>query len=239
MNKFLLACALAALSALNLRATESALEELGDAVTPLAAAALRLPAAGEPVRYGPDQEKAGIPGKYAYLDPQRLVPENLLAAALEYYDANFARIGNTAYLSVADFSKFSGHPRFFIIDMKAGSVKAMRVAHGEGSDPGDTGYATIFSNTPESKQTSLGFYSTSDLYSGAYGHSMRLNGLSPTNSNARSRNIVVHGYGPVAETGARIGLSQGCLAVSPALIEEVLAALKGGSIIYAGLSAAD
>ncbi|MEI7527468.1 MAG: murein L,D-transpeptidase catalytic domain-containing protein [Elusimicrobiota bacterium] len=239
MNKFLLACALAAISALNLRAADSALEELGDAVTPFAAEALVPPAASAPVRHELAPEKAGIPEKYAYLDPRRLVPANLLAAALEYYDGNLPKIGNTAYLSVVDFSKFSGLPRFFIIEMKTGSVRALRVAHGEGSDPGDTGYAAIFSNTPASKQSSLGFYSTGELYSGAYGRSMRLDGLSPTNSNARSRNIVVHGYAGVVETGAQIGLSQGCLAVGLPQIGEVIASLKGGSIIYAGLSAAD
>lgn len=175
--------------------------------------------------------------KYAYLDPDGLVPAALLAQALAYYDSHRGKVKNPYYLSVVDFGKYAGEKRFFIIDMRTGGVKALLVSHGLGSDPGNTGYAEAFSNTPESKQSSLGFYRTGGVYYGKFGLSMRLYGLSASNSNAAARHIVVHGYALVTEAYA--GPSWGCLAVSLSAIEDVVSKLKGGSIIYAGRQAAE
>lgn len=183
--------------------------------------------------------RPGIPEKYLHLDPMREVPDALLAAALEYFDANHKRIRNRNYLSVLDFSRHSSGKRFFIIDMRSGEVLGIRVAHGSGSDPENTGFATLFSNVPESKKSSLGFYLANESYFGMWGLSVRLDGLSPTNSKARARNIVLHGYAPVLEADIQPGASWGCLAVSLSVIEDVAAKLHGGSLIYAGLSEAE
>lgn len=177
---------------------------------------------------------ASLPVKYAHLDPERMVPADLLETAVAYYDANFKRIRNHNYLSVVDFSKFAGQKRFFLINMQTGEVKALLVSHGEGSDPTNTGYATLFSNNPRSKQSSLGFYLTGGTYYGKFKLAMRLTGLSRGNSRASSRAIVVHGYTPVTERYA--GPSWGCLAVAPAEMADVAKKIKNGSIIYAGVS---
>ena len=222
---------LAALSFLPLRsAAQSAIGQLGGSA-PAAADTLFPPQASAP------QPAAAQPAKYSHLDPDKIVPEDLLAAALRYYDANFKKIKNTGYLSVIDFSRHATVRRFFIVDMKTGAVEAMRVAHGFGSDPDYDGLATEFGNKKNSRMSSLGFYRTAEVYSGMFGRSMRLDGLSATNSNARERAVVVHGYGPVMDTGNNVGFSEGCPAVSPANINKVIDSLKGGSIIYAGLSA--
>jgi len=180
-----------------------------------------------------------LPVKYDYLDTEHQVPSNLLVTALAYYDANLRRIGNTRYLSVVDFSKHSSKKRLFIIDMKTGSVKVIHVAHGEGSDPGNTGYATLLSNEPGSNKSSLGFYKIGEIYSGAYGRSMRMDGLSSTNSNARSRNIVFHSFAFAVGLDVPLWTSWGCLVVSQSMIDELIAKLHGGSIVYAGLSGND
>jgi hypothetical protein len=190
-----------------------------------------MPGLPEPV---PGTISALPEGKYAYLDPERQVPRNLLLTALAYYDSHLKRIENHSFISIVDFTKNAFQKRLFIIDMKTGAVRALLVSHGEGSDPENTGKPTSFSNTPGSKQSSLGFYRTGGTYLGKFKLSMQLDGLSPSNSQARSRRIVVHGYEPVTERYA--GPSWGCLAVAPSEIERVVAALKGGSIIYAGLS---
>jgi hypothetical protein len=113
------------------------------------------------------------------------------------------------------------------------------VAHGRGSDPDGDGFATKFSNAPESKASSLGFYLTGPLYNGSHGRSMRLIGLSQTNSNVLARAVVVHESAYVQEASVLQGRSFGCLAVSTAEIRNVLAALNGGALIYAGLSNSD
>jgi hypothetical protein len=68
---------------------------------------------------------------------------------------------------------------------------------------------------------------------------MRLIGLSQTNSNVLARAVVVHESAYVQEASVLQGRSFGCLAVSTAEIRNVLAALNGGALIYAGLSNSD
>lgn len=181
-------------------------------------------------------EKESILSKYQYLDPKHEVPTDLLEKAVTYYDTNLTKIANKNYLSVIDFAKKSSLKRFFIIDMKTGAVWAIHTAHGKGSDTNGDGFAEKFSNTANSNMSSLGFYRAAETYSGKHGLSMRLDGLSSTNSNARSRAIVVHAADYVSEKNVIQGRSWGCPAVASENRDSVIAKLKGGSIIYAGLS---
>ncbi len=174
--------------------------------------------------------------KYSYVDPSGKIPKVLLNEALAFYDLNRAKIANRRYLSVVDFSQFSGSQRFFRIDMQDGSVWGGWVAHGSGSDPAFSGYATKFSNASGSNATSLGFYLTAETYSGAHGLSLRLDGLSTTNSNVRERAIVIHGADYVHDSNSKQGRSWGCLAFPMNDRDFIVNSLKAGSLIYAGLS---
>ena len=111
------------------------------------------------------------------------------------------------------------------------------VAHGRGSDPTHTGWLERFSNDPGSYATSSGAFRTGSLYVGAHGHSMRLDGLDPTNSNAASRAIVVHGAWYVSEVmighSGMLGRSEGCFAVSNSSLAEIISVLGPGRLIYA------
>ena len=112
------------------------------------------------------------------------------------------------------------------------------VAHGRGSDPSHTGFLHRFSNESGSNCTSEGAYRTADYYNGAHGHSMRVEGLEATNSNAEARAIVVHGawyVSPdmIAQHGM-LGRSEGCLAVAEADLPAVLNRLGPGRLIVAG-----
>lgn len=164
------------------------------------------------------------------------VPEDLKRKAMDYFNANSGRINNKRYIGIVDFAAHSSRDRFWILDLQTGSEHAMHVAHGTGSDPDGDGYATRFSNVPNSRASSLGFYLTGDLYTGKHGRSMRLHGLSETNSNALSRAVVLHDSNYVREGNYRAGRSFGCLAVANSEIATALAALRGGALIYAGLS---
>ncbi len=167
------------------------------------------------------------------------IPEDLKRKALEYFSANQDKVKNKNYIGIVDFTAHSSRARFFILNMQNGEVHAMRVAHGKGSDPDGDGYATKFSNVPESKASSLGFYLTGALYTGSHGKSMRLLGQSSTNSNALSRAVVLHESAYVREANMTQGRSFGCLAVSTTEIRTALHTLNGGALIYAGLSGSE
>ena len=145
--------------------------------------------------------------------------------------------------AVLDFSARSSTPRFHVIDRASGQVlQSFRVSHGHGSEgKRDDGYAEVFSNEPGSNASSLGLYRTGETYrSNVYpGLSMRLDGLSPTNSNARSRFIVIHEaryMDPESWKGKKMGRpgrSEGCFVFSKADRDAVISHLGGGALIYA------
>lgn len=172
-------------------------------------------------------------GRFAHLDPEGLVPAQMLAEALAYFEANEEKIENTSYLTVVDFSAHSGKQRFFVVDMTSGAVDTHVVAHGSGSDADNDGVAEKFSNVPGSNASSVGFYLASEVYSGKWGRSMRLDGLSPTNSNARPRAVVFHGGDYVENTRAVQGRSWGCLVLPLDEKDAVIDILHGGSLLYA------
>lgn len=173
-------------------------------------------------------------GRAGAIDPNHEVPAALLNRALAFYEKNQSHIKNGKYLTVVNFSRFSGHGRMYIINMSSGEVTSLHVAHGIGSDRENTGVAHHFSNKTGSNMSSLGFYRTAETYNGIHGLSLRLDGLSDTNSNVRNRDIVIHGANYVYDEETKAGRSAGCLAVSMANHSRVVNMLKEGSIIYAG-----
>ncbi len=171
--------------------------------------------------------------KYYYVDTKKEINRTALNIALGHYDKMKNNLDNKDYLTVIDFSKHSGKKRFYVIDMNSGKVDSYHTAHGSGGDPDHDGYANKFSNTPESKMSSLGLYMTAETYSGQHGHSLRLDGLSSTNSNARKRAIVVHGADYVDENASKMGRSWGCPALSMDYYYDVIETIKDGSLMYA------
>ena len=173
---------------------------------------------------------------YSYVDPTRIIPAKLRDAALAYFDVNKKNFANQKYITVVDFSAHSSKSRFYIVDMATGKVTALHVAHGKGSDTNNDGYAERFSNKSGSEQSSVGFYRVSETYSGNHGYSVRLDGLSSTNSNVRARAIVIHPADYVSERSSKAGRSWGCLALDPSYSSKVIGMLKSGSMLYANTS---
>lgn len=137
------------------------------------------------------------------------------------------------YWAVVDFNRRSSEERFFIYDLKGRSSKKFLVAHGKKSGEA---YATKFSNVIGSNCSSLGVYKTLDVYQGKHGTSLHINGLDDTNSNAYERAVVIHKADyvvPDYKGTGRAGRSDGCLAVNPRDIAEVIDCLKNGSYINA------
>jgi hypothetical protein len=165
------------------------------------------------------------------------IAPGLLRRALDALERHRDSISHRDFIGVADFSLPSSAPRFHLVNLADGSVRSHLVAHGRGSDPSHTGWLERFSNEPRSNATSAGAYRTASLYVGAHGHSMRLDGLDPTNSNALSRAIVVHGAWYVNEAmighSGMLGRSEGCFAVADSSLPEIMARLGPGRLIYA------
>ena len=138
-------------------------------------------------------------------------------------------------LSIADMSQPSCQKRLYVINMQTQQLLINTlVAHGRNSGEAK---AAKFSNTPESLQSSLGFYITGGTYLGNNGFSMRLKGMEPGfNDQAENRAIVMHGAPYVNEDIARktgrIGRSWGCPAVSVQEHQQIINLVKNGSCLY-------
>jgi hypothetical protein len=138
-------------------------------------------------------------------------------------------------VGVADFSRPSNEPRLHLVDTRTGAVTSLLVAHGRGSDPAHSGWLQRFSNDFGSYASCAGAFRTGDLYVGAHGRSMRLIGLEATNSNAESREIVVHAAPYVSPQMLRqfgkLGRSEGCFALDARDLPTVLDRLGPGRLL--------
>jgi hypothetical protein len=138
-------------------------------------------------------------------------------------------------LTIVDFNKSSTQKRLWIIDLANQKLLFNTlVAHGRGS--GDN-FANKFSNLPNSHQSSLGFYVTSDIYRGKHGLSMRLDGMDKGfNSNAKERAVVIHGADYVSEEfvnkHGRLGRSHGCPALPVELTSTIIDNIKGQTCLF-------
>ncbi|MBX2996469.1 MAG: murein L,D-transpeptidase catalytic domain family protein [Bdellovibrionaceae bacterium] len=172
--------------------------------------------------------------EFDHLDPRHIVPERPLRQALTYYKVNRESFTNRDYIVVIDFTQPSSNERLYVINMKTGEVDTHATSHGRGSDPKRVGRAQTFSNRNNSHASSLGFYRTAETYMGKHGYSLRLDGLSPTNSNARDRAVVVHAASYVRDNSRQMaGRSHGCPALDPRVLKTVVSKIKGGALMYA------
>lgn len=153
--------------------------------------------------------------------------------ALAYFKKYKSSFDNQTYITVIDFTKPSHKKRMFIVNLKTGGVESRLTSHGKGSDPRHTGKAVKFGNSHKSNMTSLGFYRTLGVYKGKNGQSLKLQGLSKTNSNALARAVVMHKAKYVSERAGRAGRSQGCFAMDASVFNGAIKKIKGGSLVYA------
>ncbi|NEU07639.1 murein L,D-transpeptidase catalytic domain family protein [Flavihumibacter sp. R14] len=138
-------------------------------------------------------------------------------------------------LTIVDFNKRSSEKRLWIIDLANQKLLFNTlVAHGQGSG-GDV--PDKFSNLPNSHQSSLGFYVTSEIYQGKHGLSMKLDGMDKGfNTNAKERAVVIHGAEYVSEQfvsqHGRLGRSHGCPALPVELTGKIIDNIKGRTCLF-------
>jgi hypothetical protein len=165
------------------------------------------------------------------------LPFVALTSAMEVYRhlAKNGQIINEKVITIIDFTKPSHMERLFVIDLMAEKIRYRSlVAHGKNS--GER-YATSFSNSPQSHQSSLGYYLTGKPYMGRHGYSLVLDGLEKgINDNARKRAVVIHGAAYVSqrfiESCGRLGRSFGCPALPEELVTEVIDTIREKSLLF-------
>ncbi len=180
---------------------------------------------------------AGVRANALNGPPSSDINTALLARALAAMRRQSSQLRATDRLAVVDFTLPSKSPRMYLVDLRARTVHSVLGAQGLGSDPDYTGWLIRFSNVPGSLATSAGGYVTGPAYVGEHGHSLRLQGLDATNSNAEDRAIVIHSAWYVSQERAlstgKIGRSDGCFAVAQTSLEQVLSHLGTGRFLYA------
>lgn len=159
--------------------------------------------------------------KYAYTGYKKLLEEG--------------KLNKEGLITICDFSQSSKRKRLYLIDLNNYKILLNTyVAHGRNSG-GE--YAKKFSNKPESRQSSLGFYTTKRTYYGGHGLALTLSGLEPGfNDKAERRKIVVHGSKYIGDNFARwgkfMGRSFGCPAVPMKQSRMLIDAIKDGSCLF-------
>jgi hypothetical protein len=169
-------------------------------------------------------EKKGLKREaftYAYTGYKKLLEEG--------------EINKEGLITICDLSQSSRRKRLYLIDLNDYKLLLNTyVAHGRNSG-GE--YAKKFSNKPESRQSSLGFYTTKKTYYGGHGLALTLSGLEPGfNDKAERRKIVVHGSKYIGDNflrwGKFMGRSFGCPAVPMEQSTILINTIKDGSCLF-------
>lgn len=161
--------------------------------------------------------------------------EGFAEALKGYYRLKEQGMVKKEILTLIDFTLSSNTKRLWVINLATNTILFHSlVAHGK-----NTGeeFATKFSNKTSSLQSSLGFYTTGEVYTGKHGLSLKLDGLEKgVNCNARSRAVVIHGADYVSDffikDHKRLGRSQGCPALPNELALPIINTIKNQSILF-------
>lgn len=172
------------------------------------------------------------------LDPTGRIRPELMSRAMAALDLHHRRIPLRDRMYLVDFTRFSGEPRLYEVNLAAGRVEAFRTSHGRGSDPAHSGFAQRFSNERDSHMSSVGSFVTAGPNWGPQqGPNVLLDGLEYSNSAARERAIIVHGadYAEPAflEREGKLGRSYGCFSLSHADLQIVRDRMGEGRLLFA------
>ncbi len=116
----------------------------------------------------------------------------------------------------------SGKYRFFLVNLDSNKIILKGLCcHGSGK--ASYKEKASFSNQIGSNYSSQGFYKISSKYTGIFGDSYKLIGLSNTNSNAFDRFVVLHSHNCVPPTPVPVSICQslGCPTLAPEVFQKL------------------
>ena len=179
---------------------------------------------------------SALPAAAIPVDPQGLIRPELLGQALASLKAHSDTADQT-HLVVVDYARRSDEKRAYLVNLETGLVEAaFRAAHGSGSDPDHDGFLDQFSDVPGSSASPEGAYLLAEQYVGKHGKSLRLDGLDPTNANARARAIVIHAADYAEPTflqkWGKLGRSNGCIVFSKKDLATFMKDVPRRTLIY-------
>ncbi len=161
---------------------------------------------------------------------------NFFITALNgFYNLKEKGVFNKNILTIINFDLPSTEKRLWVIDLELNEILFHTyVAHGKNS--GEL-FATSFSNENESYKSSLGFYTTGEIYTGSNGLSLKLDGLEKgINDKARERAVVIHGADYVSRdfinSNQKLGRSHGCPALPVELNEKIIRKICNKSCLF-------
>lgn len=132
---------------------------------------------------------------------QYVLPDKIIEAGI------FARSNklDSGLAMLIDYGKHSGYKRAYLVDLLSERpIDSFMVSHGCGNQPWGLDYSRNnprFSNRPESHCSSLGHYKIGKRGYSSWGINVKylLHGMDSSNSNALSRNIVMHGWADIPD----------------------------------------
>lgn len=142
---------------------------------------------------------------------------------------------NSNILTIIDYTKTSKQRRLWVLDLNTQTIiYNTLVAHGRNSG---FEFPKKFSNIPNSKMSSPGFFITGETYFGKHGYSLKIDGIEPgINDKARDRAIVIHSadYATMdfVKQHGRLGRSYGCPVLPPAKNKLVIDSIKNKSCLF-------
>lgn len=174
-----------------------------------------------------------LSGLYEELNLMDKIEYNIFLKAMKGYERISDR--NSNKLVIIDYTKPSVEKRFYVLDLdKKKILYESLVSHSKNTGVNE---AIVFSDIPNSYQSSIGFFLTGSTYSGDFGYSLRLKGLeNGINSNAERRKIVIHGASYVSEEfieqNGFLGRTLGCPALPLNNVTNIIDTIKDGVVIF-------
>jgi len=159
----------------------------------------------------------------------------IMRLAFEEAEKYGDRFGTYRFIAFCDLGKNSADVRFWIYDKSKKKLHELKTSHGSGgaNRSPHNGKCREVSNTPGSHMSCIGMFKCAETYVGRNGYSMRLDGLSSSNGNARSRAIVIHDHpGSGQPVGKIEPRSWGCFMFSEKTNIFVIDCLKNGSPLF-------
>ena len=146
---------------------------------------------------------------------------------------------DSLFYAITDFSLHSSERRMWVVDLYENTLLwNIHVTHGENSSSSDPAYSDVFSNINDSHQSSLGMMRGAEVFDSSFGNDgLKIDGVeNGYNDLVRPRAIVMHGaeYArpEFVTTYGRAGESWGCPAVDDRIVDDVVATLTGGGMLF-------